>query len=184
MTLPTIGPKTASRLAFHVLHGSDARAKELAEALLEVKEKIGDCSRCGNLTDTDLCSICRSPRRDPTQICVIGDPRELIAIEKTNEYRGLYHVLGGLISPLDGLGPENLRMGLLENRLSQAEVKELILATNPTVAGEATALYLQKRLNRPGLSITRLALGLPVGSDLEYTDELTLGRALLGRREF
>ena len=183
MTLPTIGPKSAARLAFHILHASPSKAEELSAALLEVKEKIRDCDICGNLTDSENCSICRSPKRDRTVICVVGDPREVAAIERTHEFRGLYHVLGGLISPIDGRGPEHLRLDSLETRLGSGEVEELILATNPTVAGEATALYLQKQMQRDGLRITRLALGLPVGSDLEYTDELTLGRALQGRRE-
>lgn len=181
--LPTVGPKTASRLAFHLLAAPDAQVQALAQSLLDVKSKLRTCVRCGHLSDTELCGVCRDPRRDPSVLCVVATTRDLMAVERTREFRGIYHVLGGLISPLDGIGPSELRIQALLDRLEVEVPGEVVLATNPTVAGEATALYLFRLLAARNLRITRLALGLPVGSDLEYADEVTLGRAFAGRRE-
>lgn len=181
--LPTIGPKTALRLAFHLLGAPTAEVEALARAMVEVKERLGPCARCGNLSERDLCALCRDPRRDPAVLCVVATVRDLMAVERTREFRGSYHVLGGLISPLDGVGPGELRVSQLLDRLEREPVEELVLATNPTVAGEATALYLHRILEGRPVKVTRLALGLPMGSDLEYADEVTLGRAFSGRRE-
>lgn len=183
MRLPTIGPKSATRLAFFLLHAPSEQVETLAEAMLDVKRRIGSCERCGNLSDTPLCGICTDPRRDSVSLCVVGDPRDVLALERTGEYRGRYHVLGGLISPMDGVGPERLNIDGLLARLEPEGVGEVILATNPTVAGEATALYLHRLLEGRCVRVTRLAQGLPMGADLEYADEVTLGRALQGRRE-
>ncbi|MGB9879388.1 MAG: recombination mediator RecR [Anaerolineae bacterium] len=181
--LPGIGPKTAQRLAFFLISCPREEALGLASAIVRAREKIHPCSRCANLTDEDPCQVCRDPRRDRSVICVVEQPRDVVAIERTGVYRGLYHVLHGALSPLDGVGPEALKVDLLLSRLREGTVKEIILATNPNAEGEATALYLA-RLCRPfGLRITRPAHGLPVGGDLEYADEMTLGRALSGRQE-
>jgi len=181
--LPTVGPKTALRLAFHLLSAPDSQVRALAQSLLDIKSKLTTCERCGNLSDAGLCAVCRDPRRDPSVLCVVATTRDLMAVERTREFRGLYHVLGGLISPLDGIGPAQLRIQPLVDRLETESPSELVLATNPTVSGEATALYLSRLLSAKSFRVTRLALGLPVGSDLEYADEVTLGRAFAGRRE-
>lgn len=183
MRLPAVGPKTALRLAFFLMKRPREEVASLARAMLEVKDRLRACGECGNLTDQERCSICQDPRRDASLLCVVGEPRDLMALERTREFRGLYHVLGGLISPMDGVGPDQLAIGALLDRLERRPVQELILATDPTVAGEATALYLRRLLQGRNLRVTRLALGLPVGSDLEYADEVTLARALEGRRE-
>jgi recombination protein RecR len=180
--LPGVGRRTAQRLAFHLLKASEADALALADAIREVKERIGFCTECGNLTEEPLCPICSDARRDRTLICVVEDPSDLVALERTHEYRGLYHVLGGALSPIDGVDPEHLRIAELVARVEQGGVTEVLLATNPTMTGEATAAYLADRL-RGRTRVTRLASGLPVGGDLEYADEVTLGRALAGRRE-
>lgn len=181
--LPGIGPKTAQRLAFYLLGCPEEEAYRLAEAIVEARRKIHPCSVCANLTDVDPCAFCQDARRDRSVICVVEQPRDLIAIERTGEYRGLYHVLHGALSPLDGVGPEDLTISKLLSRLEGGEVKEVILATNPNTEGEATALYLARLCRRFNVKVTRLAHGLPVGGDLEYADELTLSRALAGRQE-
>lgn len=181
--LPGIGKKTAARLAYHILLKSDAEAKNFADAIIEAKEKIHYCSCCQTLTDLELCPICTDSSRDRSVICVVEDPKDVMAFERTREYNGLYHVLHGAISPLDGIGPDNLRIKELMTRLAGDEVKEIIMATNPTVEGEATASYLSRLIRPMGLKVTRLAYGIPVGGDLEYADEITLSRALEGRNE-
>jgi recombination protein RecR len=180
--LPGIGPKSAQRLAFHLLRVPPEEARLLAEAITQVKEQIHPCAICYNYTDREICEICSSARRDRSLLCVVADPRDLIAIERTNEYRGLYHVLGGVISPIEGVFPEQLRIKELTQRLESGEVKEVILAMNPQVEGEHTALYLQRKLHPLGLRVTQIAFGLPVGGDLDYADPATLVRALGGRR--
>ena len=180
--LPGVGRRTAQRLAFHLLKTSEADALALADAIREVKERIGFCTECGNLAEEPLCQICADARRDRSLICVVEDPSDLVALERTHEYRGLYHVLGGALSPIDGVDPEHLRIAELVARVERGGVGEVLLATNPTMTGEATAAYLADRL-RDRTRVTRLASGLPVGGDLEYADEVTLGRALAGRRE-
>jgi recombination protein RecR len=180
--LPGIGPKTAQRLAFHIIKSPKSDVVHLAEALTEAKEKIRRCSICSNLTDEDPCAICSNPGRNRSIICVVQDPKDVVAMERTREYNGLYHVLGGAISPMEGVGPEDLRIKDLLNRIKSSEIDEIIIATNPNVEGEATAMYIARLLSPLGLKVTRLARGVPVGSDLEYTDEVTLARALLGRR--
>ncbi|MEW6547267.1 MAG: recombination mediator RecR [Bacillota bacterium] len=180
--LPGIGPKTAQRLAFYLLRRPREEVYQLADAMREARDRVVLCSVCCNLTDVDPCPICTSPDRDRGVICVVEDPRDVAAMERTRQYRGLYHVLQGAISPLDGVGPDDLHIGELLNRLGSG-VREVILATNPDVEGEATALYLVKLLKPLGVKVSRLAHGLPVGTDLEYADELTLARALEGRRE-
>jgi len=180
--LPGVGRRTAQRLAFHLLKASQADALALADAIREVKERIGFCTECGNLAEEPLCTICADARRDRALICVVEDPSDLVALERTHEYRGLYHVLGGALSPIDGVDPEHLRIAELVARVERGGVAEVLLATNPTMTGEATAAYLADRL-RDRTRVTRLASGLPVGGDLEYADEVTLGRALAGRRE-
>jgi recombination protein RecR len=180
--LPGVGRRTAQRLAFHILKASEADALALADAIREVKERIGFCTECGNLAEEPLCTICADARRDRSLICVVEDPSDLVALERTHEYRGLYHVLGGALSPIDGVDPEHLRIAELVARVERGDVAEVLLATNPTMTGEATAAYLADRL-RDRTRVTRLASGLPVGGDLEYADEVTLGRALAGRRE-
>jgi recombination protein RecR len=180
--LPGVGRRTAQRLAFHLLKASEADALGLADAIREVKERIGFCTECGNLAEEPLCPICADARRDRSLICVVEDPSDLVAVERTHEYRGLYHVLGGALSPIDGVDPEHLRIAELVARVEGGGVVEVLLATNPTMTGEATAAYLADRL-RGRTRVTRLASGLPVGGDLEYADEVTLGRALAGRRE-
>ncbi|MCL6499034.1 MAG: recombination mediator RecR [Firmicutes bacterium] len=181
--LPTVGPKTAQRLALHVLRMSEDEVRQLAEALLEAKARVKPCSVCFHLTEVDPCAICTSPTRDPSVLCVVEDSRDVLAIERAREFRGRYHVLGGAISPLDGVGPEDLRIRELLDRLRSGEVREVIVATNPRVEGDATALYLARLIRPLGIRVTRLAHGLPVGGDLEYAEEVTLARALEGRRE-
>jgi recombination protein RecR len=178
---PGVGTRTAQRLAFHILRVSDEEANALAEAIREVKEKIGFCRECGNLTEDQLCSICQDARRDHSIICVVEQPVDLLSVERTHEFRGVYHVLGGALSPLDGVEPQHLRIDELLARVERNGVEEVVLATNPNMTGEATAGYLADRL-RDRTRVTRLASGLPVGGDLEYADEVTLGRALSGRR--
>jgi recombination protein RecR len=184
--LPGIGSRTAQRLAFHILRASGEDAAALAQAITEVKERIGLCEVCFNLTDESRCRICQDPRRDHGLICVVEEPSDVIPMERTHEYEGVYHVLGGALSPIEGIDPEDLKIAELIARVSASEaaVREVILATNPTTTGEATALHVAEELRAraPGLTVTRLASGLPVGSDLEYADEVTLGKALAGRR--
>jgi recombination protein RecR len=181
--LPGVGQKSAQRLAFHLMRGNEAEARALAEAILEVKEKIHLCSICFNITDTDPCLVCTDAGRDRTALCVIEEPNNLATIEKTGQFRGLYHILHGALSPLKGIGPDELKIAALLERLRDGTVKEVILATNPNVEGEATATYLARLLKPIGVKVTRIALGLPVGSELEYADEVTVGKALEGRRE-
>ncbi|MBR4073481.1 MAG: recombination protein RecR [Clostridia bacterium] len=181
--LPGIGKKTAQRLAFSILEQPAERAKKFAEALVNAREKIHFCSCCQALTDKDICSICDDIKRDKSIICVVEDPKDVMAFERTREYSGLYHVLHGAISPLDGVGPEQLKIKELMARLGSGEVKEIIMATNPTVEGEATASYISRLVKPMGVLVTRLAYGVPVGGDLEYADEFTLARALEGRNE-
>jgi recombination protein RecR len=180
--LPGIGPKSAQRLAFHILQAEPADVRRLAEVLVTVKERARFCSTCGHVTEEEECRICRDPRRDPHSLCVVEESRDVIAIERTAEYRGRYHVLGGAISPIDGIGPDDLRIRELMQRLADGQITEVIIATDPNLEGEATATYLARMLNPLGLEVTRLASGLPVGGDLEYADEVTLGRAFAGRR--
>ena len=180
--LPGIGTRTAQRLAFHLLSTGKEEALALAGAIEDVKERVHFCTECGNLTEEELCSICIDTRRDRTVVCVVEQPTDVISLERTHEYRGLYHVLGGSLSPLDGVEPSDLRIGQLLHRVEQGGVEEIVLATNPNMTGEATAAYVADRL-RDRVKVTRLASGLPVGGDLEYADEVTLGRALAGRRE-
>jgi recombination protein RecR len=180
--LPGIGTRTAQRLAFHLLSARKEDALALAGAIEEVKERVGFCRECGNLTEEELCGICTDSRRDRTVVCVVEQPADVLSLERTHEYRGLYHVLGGSLSPLDGVEPEHLRLGELLRRVEAGGIEEVVLATNPNMTGEATAAYLAERL-RERVRVTRLASGLPVGGDLEYADEVTLGRALSGRRE-
>lgn len=180
--LPGIGPKSAQRIAFYVLSRPKAEAELLAQTLIDAKEKIRFCTKCGNIAQEELCSICRNPKRDQAVICVVEEAKDVGAIERTRSYRGLYHVLGGAIDPINGIGPEQLRLRELLTRLSGDSVQEIIIATNPNIEGEATATYLTRTISPLGLKVTRLASGLPVGGDLEYADEVTLGRALEGRR--
>jgi recombination protein RecR len=181
--LPGVGQKSAQRLAFHILRSPDAEVRALAAALIEVKERIRLCSICFNITDVDPCLICADASRDRTAICVVEEPNNVVAIDKSGGFRGLYHVLHGSLSPLKGIGPDDLKIPALLERLRDGAVKEIILATNPNVEGEATAVYLSRLLKPLGLKVTRIALGLPVGSELEYADEVTVGKALEGRRE-
>jgi recombination protein RecR len=180
--LPGIGPKSAQRLAFHILQADPADVRRLAEVLVTVKERARFCVTCGHVTEEEQCRICRDPRRDPHSLCVVEESRDVIAIERTAEYRGRYHVLGGAISPIDGIGPDDLRIRELMQRLADGQITEVIIATDPNLEGEATATYLARMLSPLGLEVTRLASGLPVGGDLEYADEVTLGRAFAGRR--
>ena len=181
--LPGIGPKSAQRIAFHLLSTDRADIERLRAALLRVAEEVRFCDRCGNVSEGELCRICADTRRDATVICVVEEPKDVAAIERTREFRGTYHVLGGAISPIDGIGPDQLRIAPLLQRIAEPGVREVILATDPNLEGEATATYLIRLLaSFPDLSVTRLASGLPVGGDLEYADEVTLGRALSGRR--
>jgi recombination protein RecR len=180
--LPGVGPKSAQRIAFHILSSDPTDVKRLAHVLIEVKEKVRFCAICGNVSQEETCRICRDPRRDQTVICVVEESKDVIAIEKTREFRGRYHVLGGAISPIEGIGPDQLRIRELLARLSDGDIVEVILATDPNLEGEATATYLTRMLKPMGLRVTRLASGLPVGGDLEYADEVTLGRAFEGRR--
>jgi recombination protein RecR len=181
--LPGVGPKSAQRIAFHLLNGEAEDVERLAATLLRVKNEVKFCSICGNVSEADVCRICSDSRRDPSVICVVEEPKDVVAIERTREFRGRYHVLGGAISPIDGIGPDDLRIRELLTRLRDDEIDELILATDPNLEGEATATYLARLLKPMGLRITRLASGLPVGGDLEYADEVTLGRAFSGRRQ-
>ena len=181
--MPSIGHKTAQRLAFYVLNMSDDQAKSFAKAILDAHEKIHRCSVCCNLSEDELCPICARADRDKSVICVVEDPRDVIAIERTHEFGGTYHVLGGVISPLNGIGPEQLSIKELIARMGSGEVKEVIMATNPTVEGEATAMYIARLLKPMGITVTRIAHGIPVGGDIEYADEVTLTRAIEGRRE-
>ena len=180
--LPGVGPKGAQRIAFHLVATDPEDARKLAAALLEVTERVKFCRTCGNVAEEDQCRICLDPRRDPSVICVVEEPKDVAAVEKIREYRGRYHVLGGAISPIDGIGPEELRIRELMARLSDGTVTELIVATDPNLEGEATATYLARLIKPMGLRVTRPASGLPVGGDLEYADEVTLGRAFEGRR--
>jgi recombination protein RecR len=180
--LPGVGPKSAQRIAFHLLAADPVDVRRLAHVLVEVKDRVKFCSVCGNVAEEDTCRICRDPRRDPAVLCVVEEPKDVVAIERTREYRGRYHVLGGAISPIDGIGPDELRIRELLPRLADGTVVEVILATDPNLEGEATATYLTRLLRPMGLRVTRLASGLPVGGDLEYADEVTLGRAFEGRR--
>lgn len=181
--LPGIGRKTAQRLAFFILEMEDLSAERLSESIIEAKEKIRLCSICCNLTDIDPCSLCQDHRRDQSTICVVEGAKDIIAMEKSREYKGLYHVLHGVISPMDNVGPEDIKVKELLNRLEKDQVKEIILATNPTVEGEATGLYLSKIIKPLGIKVTRIAHGIPVGGDLEYFDEVTLSKAMENRRE-
>ena len=180
--LPGVGPKSAQRIAFYLLQADDDQARRLAEILTEVKDKVRFCEVCGNVSEQEQCNICRDPRRNRTSICVVEESKDVQAIERTREFRGLYHVLGGAISPIDGIGPDNLRIKELMARLASTEISEVIIATDPNLEGEATATYLTRMLSPLGITISRLASGLPVGGDLEYADEITLGRAFEGRR--
>jgi recombination protein RecR len=181
--LPGVGPKSAQRLAFHLLAIDATDARRLAQAIVEVKERVRFCARCFNVSEQDECRICRDPRRDPSVLCVVSEPRDVLAIEKTAEFRGRYHVLGGAISPIDGIGPDQLHVKELLRRLGEEDVSELVIATNPNIEGEATASYLHRLVKAMGVKVSRIASGLPVGGDLEYADEITLGRAFAGRRE-
>jgi recombination protein RecR len=183
MKLPGIGPKTAVRLAFFVLNMKEDTVLDFAKALVNAKRNLTYCSSCGHITDKDPCYICEDERRDRTTICVVQDPKDVIAMEKMKEYNGLYHVLHGAISPMDGIGPEDIKIPELLKRLQDDTVQEVILATNPNIEGEATAMYISRLLKPTGIKITRIAHGLPVGGDLEYADEVTLSKALEGRRE-
>lgn len=181
--LPGIGPKSAQRVAYHILRTDQEGATRLAEAIVEVKRSIHFCPRCFNFAETEFCEICSDPSRDSSALCVVEEPRDVVAIERTGEFRGYYHVLQGAISPIDGIGPEQLRIRELLRRLEDGGVTEVVLATNPNVEGETTALYLARLIKPLGIKVTRIASGLPVGGDLEYADEVTLGRALEARRE-
>jgi recombination protein RecR len=180
--LPGVGPKSAQRIAFHLLAADPTDVRRLVHVLTEVKDKVRFCKTCGNVAEEEECRICRDPRRDRAVICVVEEPKDVVAIEKTREFRGRYHVLGGAISPIEGIGPDDLRVRELMTRLADGEVTELILATDPNLEGEATATYLARLVKPMDLRVTRLASGLPVGGDLEYADEVTLGRAFEGRR--
>ena len=181
--LPGIGPKSAQRLAYHLLRMPPAEAQALAEAIVEVKEKVTLCSICQNVTEVDPCRVCSDEQRDRSVICVVEEPLDILAIERTQSYRGLHHVLHGVISPMDGIGPEDLKIAELLRRLRSGEIQEVILATNPNLEGEATSMYLTRLLRPLGVKVTRLARGLPVGGDLEYADDVTLTSALEGRQE-
>jgi len=180
--LPGIGPKSAQRIAFHILQTESFDVTKLAETLLAVRDKVRFCEQCGNVSEQELCSICRDPRRNAALICVVEEAKDVVAIERTREFRGLYHVLGGAISPIDGIGPDDLRIRQLMQRLADGTVEEVIIATDPNLEGEATATYLSRLLKTLEIRVSRLASGLPVGGDLEYADEVTLGRAFEGRR--
>ena len=181
--MPGVGPKSAQRIAFHLLKLPRDDALRLARAIAEVKDKVAFCERCWNVAEGPLCGICADERRDPSVVCVVEEPKDIVAVEKTHEFRGRYHVLQGAISPIEGIGPDQLKVKELLGRLEPEGVTEVILCTNPNIEGEATAMYLARLLKPLGIKVTRIASGLPVGGDLEYADELTLGRALEGRRE-
>lgn len=180
--LPSIGHKTAARLAFHILNSTEQETNEFIAAIVNAKKNLKYCSKCYNITDEDPCNICGNPKRDQSIICVVEDVRDVVAMEKTHEFKGVYHVLHGSISPMNGIGPDDIKIKELLARLMEAQVKEVILATNPRVEGEATAMYLSKLIKPLGITVTRIAHGIPVGGDLEYTDEITLTKALEGRR--
>ena len=181
--LPSIGHKTATRLAFHMLNLKEEDINEFINSIIEAKKNLKYCSKCFNITDTDPCPICSSPKRDQSTICVVEDVKDVVAMEKTHEFKGVYHVLHGSISPMNGIGPEDIKIKELLGRIKDVDVKEIIIATNPRVEGEATAIYLSKLIKPIGIKVTRIAHGIPVGGDLEYTDEVTLSKALEGRRE-
>ena len=181
--LPSIGHKTATRLAFYMLNQNTEGVNEFINSIIEAKKNLKYCSQCFNITDTDPCPICSSSKRDPSTICVVEDVKDIAAMEKTHEFKGVYHVLHGSISPMNGIGPEDIKIKELLERISNTDVKEIIIATNPRVEGEATAIYLSKLIKPLGIKVTRIAHGIPVGGDLEYTDEITLSKALEGRRE-
>lgn len=180
--LPGIGPKSAQRITFHILQTRSFDVQRLSELLVEVREKVRFCSKCGNVTEEELCSVCRDPRRDTTLLCVVEEPKDVLAIEKTRQFKGLYHVLGGAISPIDGIGPDDLSIAQLMQRLTSEDIHEVIIATDPNLEGEATAAYLSRLLKTIEVPVSRLASGLPVGGDLEFADEVTLGRAFEGRQ--
>lgn len=180
--LPGVGPKSAQRIAFHILQAEPDDVHRLADAMITVKEKVRFCIECGNVSEEERCRVCTDDRRDRSMICVVEEPKDVVAVEKTREYRGLYHVLGGAISPIDGVGPDDLRIRELMTRLADGRVAEVVIATDPNLEGEATATYLARFLSPLGITVSRLASGLPVGGDLEYADEVTLGRAFAGRR--
>ena len=182
--LPGVGPKSAQRIAFHIIQSDRVDVSRLAEILKTVKERVKFCTTCGNISEEELCRICKDPRRDNSSICVVEESKDVLAIEKTREFKGKYHVLGGAISPIDGVGPENLRIKELMTRLAQTQINEVIIATDPNLEGEATATYLTRLIKPLGVKVSRLASGLPVGGDLEYADEITLGRAFEGRRSY
>jgi recombination protein RecR len=181
--LPGVGSKSAQRLAFHILRSSEEDAEALASSIRELKEKLHLCSVCNNITDIDPCVYCTSPTRNQRLVCVVEEPTNIVSVEKTRSYNGVYHVLHGSLSPLHGVGPEHLRLANLSRRVDQGEVDELIIATNPTVEGEATAVYISNMLKKSGVKVTRIATGIPAGSDIEYADEVTMAKALEGRRE-
>ena len=181
--LPSIGNKTAARLAFYILNASEEETNDFVSSIVNAKKNLKYCSKCYNISDTDPCQICSNPKRNQSEICVVEDVRDIIAMEKTHEFRGIYHVLHGSISPMNGIGPDDIKIKELLARLMDGQVKEVILATNPRVEGEATAMYLSKLIKPLGIKVTRIAHGIPVGGDLEYTDEITLTKALEGRRE-
>jgi recombination protein RecR len=182
--LPGVGPKSAQRIAFHIIQSDRVDVTRLAEILKTVKERVKFCTTCGNISEEELCRICKDPRRDSSSICVVEESKDVLAIEKTREFKGKYHVLGGAISPIDGIGPESLRIKELMTRLAQTQINEVIIATDPNLEGEATATYLTRLIKPLGVKVSRLASGLPVGGDLEYADEITLGRAFEGRRSY
>jgi len=182
--LPGVGPKSAQRIAFHIIQSDRVDVTRLAEILKTIKERVKFCTTCGNISEEELCRICKDPRRDNSSICVVEESKDVLAIEKTREFKGKYHVLGGAISPIDGIGPENLRIKELMTRLAQTQINEVIIATDPNLEGEATATYLTRLIKPLGVKVSRLASGLPVGGDLEYADEITLGRAFEGRRSY
>jgi len=182
--LPGVGPKSAQRIAFHIIQSDRVDVTRLAEILKTVKERVKFCTTCGNISEEELCRICKDPRRDNSSICVVEESKDVLAIEKTREFKGTYHVLGGAISPIDGIGPESLRIKELMTRLAQTQINEVIIATDPNLEGEATATYLTRLIKPLGVKVSRLASGLPVGGDLEYADEITLGRAFEGRRSY
>ena len=182
--LPGVGPKSAQRIAFHIIQSDRVDVSRLAGILKTVKERVKFCTTCGNISEEELCRICKDPRRDNSSICVVEESKDVLAIEKTREFKGKYHVLGGAISPIDGIGPESLRIKELMTRLAQTQINEVIIATDPNLEGEATATYLTRLIKPLGVKVSRLASGLPVGGDLEYADEITLGRAFEGRRSY